>query len=84
VNDTKTKRYISGLHQIEAALAVDTVYCTIPSLDPKREFIVRDVDKEWDTIKVLVLEGWRTPGEVWTTRTLDEGGTYTAAELETR
>jgi hypothetical protein len=78
------KHFLSGLRQIEAALAIDTVYCSIPSLDKTREFIVRDVGKEWDTIKVLVLEGWRTPEQVWTTRTPDEGGTYTAAELETR
>lgn len=65
------KKILSGTDEILSALRERPVFASVPDL-ADRPFLVRgarmvkDNEKGVRVLKVLLLEGWRSPEEVWT------------------
>ena len=59
------KQELRGKKEIDAALRYTFVFCSIPSLDEKKTFVVRDVRRSNGFVEVKILEGWFIASEVW-------------------
>lgn len=59
------KHELTNKKDIEKALTMQPVFCTIPFLDKDKSFVVRDVRRYDGFIQVKVLEGWHEPKDVW-------------------